>query len=60
MPGCGDMKKGEVYYCEECGLELKVMKECKEASEGSDSCGCDTEAETCCEIMCCDKPLSKK
>jgi hypothetical protein len=54
------MKKGEVYYCEECGLELKVTKECKDASEGSDSCGCDTEAETCCEIMCCDKPLNKR
>ncbi len=59
MPGCGDMKQGEVYYCTDCGLELKVMKECREASQG-DTCGCDTEAETCCEITCCDKPLVLK
>jgi hypothetical protein len=60
MPGCHDMKKGEVYYCEECGLELKVMKECREASEGAETCGCHAESGTCCEITCCDKPLTKK
>jgi hypothetical protein len=24
------MKKGEVYVCGDCGIELEVIKECKE------------------------------
>ena len=30
MPSCHEMKMDQVYVCEGCGLELKVVKECKE------------------------------
>ena len=52
MAGCTEMKLGEVYVCEGCGLELQVVKTCGENEEGA--CAC-TEA-----IACCGKPLSLK
>jgi hypothetical protein len=54
------MKKGEVYYCGECGLELKVVKECKSAKKDADSCVCCGEDDICCDITCCGEPLSKR
>ena len=60
MPGCHDMKKGEVYACEECGLEIKIMKECKDAAKGADECACGCDEDTCCKIECCGEPLIKK
>jgi hypothetical protein len=56
MPGCNNMKKGEVYTCGECGLEIKVTRECKDA-KGTDACCI---GEECCDIQCCGKPLVKK
>lgn len=53
MLHCHDMKKGEIYYCEECGLELKVMKECTECC-GSDDC------EETCKFSCCGEDLKLK
>jgi hypothetical protein len=40
----GKLKEGKKLVCHECGLELKVVKEC--------CCG-DEE----CEIICCGSPL---
>lgn len=55
MIHCTDMKKGDVYYCDECGLEIQVMKECE---------GCGTSEDTCdhveCRFVCCDKFLKRK
>ena len=34
---CSEMKLGQIYVCGDCGLELKVVKEC-DCSE--DSCTC--------------------
>jgi predicted SprT family Zn-dependent metalloprotease len=34
MTNCHEMKKGEVYVCSECGLELQVVKECKDSGTG--------------------------
>jgi hypothetical protein len=55
MIHCHEMKKGQVYACEDCGLELQVIKECKE---------CGTSAESCehveCRFVCCDKFLRLK
>ncbi|AEH60133.1 conserved hypothetical protein [Methanosalsum zhilinae DSM 4017] len=51
---CFDMKKGQVYTCEECGIELQVIKEC------SEECRIDT---GCCAddgFMCCGEPLRLK
>jgi len=54
MLHCDDMKKGETYFCKECGLEIKIVKECKDCSEGA--CSCDTG----CTFVCCGKELTKK
>lgn len=59
MPNCHEMKKGEVYVCEDCGLELRVIKECKEAGTGIDECACHTISEPC-NILCCGKEFVKK
>lgn len=56
MPSCHDMKLGEVYVCEECGLELKVVKECDECGEDADSCEC-TEH---CSFECCGEEMKLK
>jgi hypothetical protein len=55
MPSCHDMKVGEIYICEECGLELKVVKEC---TDTHDDCGCGDEGH--CDFSCCGGPLTKK
>lgn len=28
MANCGEMKKGDVFVCKNCGLELQVVKKC--------------------------------
>ncbi|KQM12469.1 hypothetical protein AOA80_01975 [Methanomassiliicoccales archaeon RumEn M1] len=55
MPSCHEMKMNQVYVCEDCGLELKVVKECEE-------CGTTAPAETCgcvqgCSFDCCGSPM---
>lgn len=55
MSNCHEMKRDEVYVCEGCGVELKVVKECCEDETEGQVCVC-----TPCEISCCDKPLKKK
>ncbi|HOL08038.1 MAG TPA: hypothetical protein PKX44_07155 [Methanomassiliicoccaceae archaeon] len=49
------MKMDQVYVCEGCGLELKVVKECKE-------CGTEERTEACecpqgCTFDCCGGPM---
>ena len=51
---CGDMKKGQIYVCEDCGMELEVIKECTCGQE--DACTCTPDQ---CELKCCDKPLKR-
>jgi hypothetical protein len=50
------MKVGEVYTCSDCGIELRVVKECTECGGESPSCTCRTD----CVIACCGKPLELK
>jgi hypothetical protein len=38
-------KAGDILYCEQCGIEVLVTKEC-----GVEEC----------EIYCCEKPMKKK
>lgn len=59
MPNCHEMKNGEVYVCEDCGLELQVLKECKDAGTPAESCDCHTTADPC-SMSCCGKELTKK
>lgn len=60
MASCHEMKKGEIYTCPDCGLELQVVSECKDAgNDGACACGGEDEHEHC-NISCCGKPLVKK
>ena len=55
MAGCHEMKMDEVYVCEDCGMELKVVKECCEDETEQQTCQCEP-----CVISCCGKELAKK
>jgi hypothetical protein len=55
MASCHEMKKGEVYVCEDCGIELQVIKDCKDS--GKDACGIGSEP---CGFSCCGKELVRK
>ena len=59
MISCHDMKKGEVYVCADCGIELQVIKECKEAGTSSEDCACHADGDPC-TFSCCGKELQKK
>jgi len=51
MANCGDMKKGDVYVCKTCGLELQVSK----------TCTCGTSGHACSvPLQCCGKDMVKK
>ena len=52
MTKCHEMKVGETYVCEDCGLELQVVKTCAEQETGA--CGCLE------PLSCCGKPLVLK
>ncbi|MBN2392837.1 MAG: hypothetical protein JXR84_19050 [Anaerolineae bacterium] len=56
MPSCHDMKLGEIYVCEACGLELQVVKECKECGESAEDCECESH----CSFECCGEPIKLK
>lgn len=56
MVGCHDMRLGEVYVCEDCGLELEVVKECDDVDTPADECSC----ATTCAFECCGVPLKVK
>jgi hypothetical protein len=59
MPNCHEMKRGEIYYCEECGIELKVMKECKNTEKPAEECECHPGHDPC-TFSCCGSELKKK
>jgi hypothetical protein len=50
------MKLGQVYVCEECGLELEVVKECEECGEDAAECTCVEH----CSFACCGKEMKLK
>jgi ribosomal protein L34E len=59
MANCHEMKKGEVYVCKECGLELQVVKECRDVGTPAEQCGCHETADPC-TFSCCGMDLVKK
>jgi len=59
MLSCHNMKKGEIYVCEDCGLELQVVKECKDVDTPAEECSCHPKADAC-TFSCCGKDLVKK
>ncbi len=55
MARCDEMREGEIYRCEQCGLEIQVIEECAH-EEGA-------EAEETCQVegfVCCGEPLTLK
>ncbi len=52
MVHCHDMKLGQVYVCEECGLELKVEKSCTTTGDHPKGVPC-----TECIHVCCSKDM---
>lgn len=59
MPSCHEMKKGEIYTCQDCDLELQVIKECTDVGKPQEECGCHVKAAAC-TFSCCGKDLVKK
>lgn len=59
MANCHEMKKGEIYQCKDCGLELQVIKECKDVGKPAEACDCHTDEEPC-NLSCCGQGLVKK
>lgn len=55
MTDCHKMKKGQIYICEGCGVELKVVKECHECGTPSEECECEP-----CTFVCCGNELKLK
>jgi hypothetical protein len=54
MSCCSELKLNQVWVCEECGLEVKIVKECDCLTEGAKAC----KVKEC--LICCDKPLKLK
>jgi len=52
MANCSEMKVGDVFVCEICGLELSVKKTCKCNSDTADSCTV--------PLQCCNQEMTKK
>ena len=59
MSNCHEMKKGEIYMCGNCGIELQVVKECKDAGIPAEDCACHSDGESC-TFSCCGQELVKK
>jgi hypothetical protein len=52
MANCSEMKKGDIYFCKNCGLELQVTRPC--------TCGSGS-GETCMvPLKCCNQDMTKK
>lgn len=51
MANCGEMKKGDLFVCKRCGLELQVSKPCI-CGSGSTSCSV--------PLQCCGEDMTKK
>jgi hypothetical protein len=53
MVRCDQMREGERYYCEQCGLEVEVVEECdhQDGDEAEEVCKIE-------ELACCGEPMS--
>lgn len=51
LVSCGELKEGEIFVCDDCGLELKVTKPCDCAEEGA----CTEQG-----FVCCGESMKKK
>lgn len=53
MANCAEMKTGDLFVCDVCGLELQVVKTCTCSSAGD-------EASCTVPLQCCGKDMEKK
>lgn len=55
MTRCDEMREGDVYTCDKCGLEIEIIEECshEDGEESEETCRIE-------EFMCCGEPLSLK
>lgn len=52
MANCNEMKEGEIFVCEKCGLELRVHKTCKcGGADGTVQCSV--------PLQCCGQEMVK-
>ncbi len=54
MLSCSELKKGQIYACEECGIRIQIVQECEDCGEDDPECGC-VEG---CDFSCCGEPLT--
>lgn len=53
MANCSEMKEGDIFVCEKCGLELRVNKTCKcGGADGTDKHSV--------PLQCCGQEMVKK
>ena len=53
MANCNEMKEGEIFVCEKCGLELRVHKTCTcGGADGTYKCSV--------PLQCCGQEMVKK
>jgi hypothetical protein len=52
MANCAEMKKGDIFVCKTCGLELQVAKPCACGSESGQACTV--------PLKCCNQDMTKK
>jgi hypothetical protein len=52
MANCSEMKEGEVFICEKCGLELRVVTPCSCDINGTGKCTV--------PLQCCGQEMIKK
>jgi hypothetical protein len=50
------MRKGDVYMCRECGIQIKVLEECDKSKISSYECS----SSGGCSFTCCGEDLVKK
>lgn len=55
MASCHEMKKGDTYVCNDCGIELQVTKQCKNFGISEEAHDHDT-----CNFICCEKEMVAK
>lgn len=55
MTRCDEMREGDIYHCERCGLEIEVVEECDHDDDEDADEVCSIE-----EFMCCGQPMTLK
>jgi predicted RNA-binding protein with PUA domain len=60
MLNCHEMRTGQIYVCDVCGIELQVVKDCEDTGKTEEECRCTVPAEAACAFSCCGEELRLK